>query len=116
MAINGINNNLIEFTLSNAQKNSAAKKVEDYNKKGLDNADKKELMDACKHFEGVFLNMLLKQMRNTVQKTEISEAVSGREMYESMLDETIIDTVSKRGDLGIAKAMYKQLSSEKNTK
>jgi flagellar protein FlgJ len=75
--------------------------------------DKKhlDLKKATQQFEGYFVNELLKEMRKTVPKdTLIKDDGDGQEIFQGMMDQTLSDSMSSRGDLGMAKMMYDQLA------
>ncbi len=77
--------------------------------------DDAKLKEACQGFESLFLNMMLKEMRKTVPKNETSNSYA-MGMYQEMLDEEIAENASKGKGIGIADAMYRQLSNKlKNT-
>jgi len=77
--------------------------------------DDAKLKEACEGFESYFLNMMLKEMRKTVPESESSNSYA-MSMYQEMLDEEIAETASKGKGIGIADAMYSQLSMKlKNT-
>ncbi len=69
--------------------------------------DDAKLKEACQGFESLFLNMMLKEMRKTVPENESSYAMG---LYQEMLDEEIAETASQGKGIGIADAMYNQLS------
>ncbi|TCO78814.1 rod-binding protein [Marinisporobacter balticus] len=75
-----------------------------------DSKDEEKLKDACRQFESVFMNMLMKNMRNTIHDDGIMEKSYAREMFEGMLDEKIADEASKGEGMGLAQQMYKQLA------
>ncbi len=75
--------------------------------------DKKhqDLKKATQQFEGYFLHELLKEMRKTVPKdTLLGDDGHGQEIFQDMMDQTLSETMSERGDLGMAKMMYDQLA------
>ena len=75
--------------------------------------DKKhlELKKATQQFEGYFVNELLKEMRKTVPKdTLVKDDGDGQEIFQGMMDQTLSEAMSSRGDLGMAKMMYDQLA------
>ncbi len=67
----------------------------------------KALRTAARQFEVVFLNMLMKSMRDASPKDGLfdSEATN---MYTGMLDQQWVDLLSKKG-IGVADVMVKQL-------
>ncbi|WP_129599747.1 rod-binding protein [Anaerophilus nitritogenes] len=86
------------------------KSFEETFKKAQENKDEEKLMDVCRQFEAVFVNMLLKNMRNTIQTDSFIQKSHGREIFEGMLDEQLSEEVAKGEGMGLAKQMYAQLS------
>jgi len=77
--------------------------------------DEAKLKEACQGFESLFLNMMLKEMRKTVPESETGSSYA-MGVFQEMLDEEITETASKGKGIGIADAMYNQLSAKlKNT-
>lgn len=75
--------------------------------------DKKhlDLQKATQQFEGYFLHELLKEMRKTVPDDKLlGDQGNGQATFRDMMDQTLTDSMSKRGDMGIAKMMYDQLA------
>lgn len=69
----------------------------------------KELMDACKDFETLFVKQMLDSMRKTVNKADKSEDNGGKKYFEDMLYSNYAEKITERANLGIAKMMYQQL-------
>lgn len=114
-----VNNISLQNNLSQAQVKSAEQKTESFKEtleKAKENNDPKALKSVCKNFEAIFVNMLLKNMRNTVVDGGLIEKSHAREIFEGMLDEKIAEEVSKGQGIGIAKLMYEQLSKNMNSK
>lgn len=76
----------------------------------LKSDDEKKMMQACKDFEAIFVNIMLKQMRNTINQSELVEKSYAREMFESMHDEKLSEEMTKGSGIGLAQELYKQLS------
>lgn len=76
------------------------------------NNDEKELKKACQEFEALMLDMIYKQMKATVIKSQLVEEEPGREIFESMLDEEIARQAAEAGGIGLADSLYKQLSRQ----
>ena len=75
--------------------------------------DKKhlDLQKATQQFEAYFVNELLKEMRKTVPKdTLVQDDGNGQDIFQGMMDQTLSEKMSSRGDLGMAKMMYDQLA------
>lgn len=72
--------------------------------------DDEAIKEVCQQFESLFIGMLLKQMRSTVQDGGLTEKSQARETFESMLDEEMAKEMAENGGIGIADLMYKALS------
>ena len=68
----------------------------------------KALRQAAAQFEAVFMNMLMKSMRETLAQDGPFDSQTTR-MYTGMLDQQLAQKMSERG-LGLADMMIKQLS------
>lgn len=73
--------------------------------------DPQKLMEVCRQFEAIFVNMMLKQMRATVTEGGLTEKSHARGIYESLHDEKLAEEISKGQGVGLAKELYKQLTS-----
>lgn len=62
---------------------------------------------AARQFEALFLNMLLKSMRDATPKDDLMESEQSR-LYLSMLDQQFSQTMAARG-IGLAEIMVRQL-------
>jgi flagellar protein FlgJ len=71
-------------------------------------APEKAVRDAAKQFETLFINQLLKSMRDATPQDGIMDSEQTR-MYTGMLDQQLAQAMSQRG-IGLADVMVKQLS------
>jgi flagellar protein FlgJ len=69
-----------------------------------------EIKKVCQQFEAIFINMLFKQMRNTITEGGLTEKSQARETFEGMLDEEMSKAIAEGGGFGIAEMMTKALS------
>jgi flagellar protein FlgJ len=80
--------------------------------------DDAALKKECQDFESIFIGMVFKEMRNTIDKSDIfsdtGETSSAMNTYQGMLDDEYSKAMSKRG-IGLADVMYKQLSREEKS-
>ena len=76
--------------------------------------DDKRLKEACRELESVFINMVFKRMRATVDRGGLIKESYGERLFQSMLDEEFARKASKGQGLGIADMLYQQLSGNKN--
>lgn len=71
------------------------------------------LKNACKQFEAVFVNMMLKTMRDTLKDEDDMFSSGESQMFTGMLDEKISEKISDNG-IGIWQSMYENLSKQMN--
>jgi peptidoglycan hydrolase FlgJ len=69
--------------------------------------EKKRLKASCQEFESFMTGYMLKSMRATVMRAE--EPDQARQVYESMMDETLAREMSKTHSNGLADLLYRQL-------
>ena len=67
-----------------------------------------DLKSVAEDFEAIFLHKMLESMRKTVPKSGLLESFSA-DMYQSMFDEELANEMAKKGEIGLANMMYKQL-------
>ena len=78
--------------------------------KAIEEKDEKKLKKACSELEAIFVNMMFKQMRNTVQKSGLVDGGSAEEMFEDMLFDKYAEEVSTGQGTGLGDVLYKQLA------
>ena len=73
--------------------------------------DQEELKKLAKQFESIFVNLLMKSMRETVPKEGMLSSFS-MDMYQSLFDEEVANVMSesKGKGIGLADVLYNQLS------
>ncbi len=70
-----------------------------------------QLGKLAEDFESVFLELVLKNMRNTVQKSELVDGGNGEEIFRGLLDAEYSKSLSSQKNSGIAESIEKQLVS-----
>lgn len=65
---------------------------------------------ALKELEGVFLHLLLKEMRKSVPEGGLLGDSPAQKMFQEMLDEVYAQKMADSGQLGIAKSMADQIA------
>jgi len=77
----------------------------------LENKSEKELMEAAKQFEAVFINKLFKAMDSTVHRTGMFSGGRGEKMFRSMFFDEIAKSASSdpTTSFGFAKQVYEQM-------
>ena len=72
---------------------------------------KSKLFEQCQEFESIFVKMMLKEMRNSVDKKD--SLLSGgwaEDIYQDMLDDKYSESMAKTARFGFAEQLYKQLA------
>lgn len=93
----------------------ATKALEDAKKSAIDTSgisaeqESKRLREACQGFEAMFLDIMFKEMRNTVPENTLFGESQGEKIWHSMLDTEMMQNVAKSGGVGIADMMYDNL-------
>lgn len=87
----------------------------DLEKKGLPiqsankNNDPKEIKKAAQMMEGFFIQMLLKEMDKTVNRSGFLDGGFAEEIFRGMLQEKMGDEMAKAGGLGLGQMIEKQM-------
>ena len=71
--------------------------------------ESKRLREACVGFEAMFLDIMFREMRNTVPENTLFGESQGEKIWHSMLDTELMQNVAKSGGVGIADMMYDNL-------
>jgi flagellar protein FlgJ len=72
-------------------------------------SEKRALNQACKEFEALFWEELLKGMRKTIPKSEFWGNRREEELYTSLYDQGLSVALSERGGLGLAEMLMGQI-------
>jgi flagellar protein FlgJ len=78
-----------------------------------DNApiDKKSpLFAQCREFESIFVKIMIKEMRATVQKDGLMSGGWAEEVFSDMLDDEYAVSMSETASFGLAEQLYRQLA------
>ena len=72
---------------------------------------KSDLFKQCREFESIFVKMMLKEMRATVDKSD--SLVSGgwaEDIFQDMLDDEYSKSMAETANFGLADQLYRQLA------
>ena len=72
--------------------------------------DKVKLKEACKQFESIFINYLLKSIRATVPDGGLFQKGVAYDIVLSMHDQALAEDISQNGGIGLAQQLYEELS------
>ena len=60
-------------------------------------------------FEGIFLEIVLKSMRETVDKSQLTDGGNGEQIFQSMLDSEYAKNLASQRTTGLAASIEQQL-------
>jgi Rod binding domain-containing protein len=72
---------------------------------------KSKLYEQCQEFESIFVKMMLKEMRKSVDKSD--SLISGgwaEDIYQDMLDDEYSKSIAAKAGFGLSEQLYKQLA------
>ncbi len=113
MKINDINS-AIQAQTVNAniqQKDQRVASFESALQKAAESQDLAQLKKVAADFEEIFMNMLLKSMRQTVGDSGLIEKDNQTQTFETMLDEAFAEKLADAGGVGISDLIVKQFES-----
>jgi len=76
---------------------------------GLSEQKLKQIHKVSQDFEALFTGMMMKSMRSTVAKDKLTGGGHGEEVFRSMLDQEYAAAAAKRGSLGLAPMIEKDI-------
>jgi Rod binding domain-containing protein len=68
-----------------------------------------EIKKAAEEFQSLFIEMMLKSMRDTVKQDSLTGGGHGEEVYGSLLDREYAMAISRRGNIGLADMVERQM-------
>jgi len=71
-----------------------------------------QLKEACCELESLFINYLLKEMRQTIDKSGFISGGRAEEIYTSMLDTHMAKQLAHKGGIGLSSIFMEQLSKD----
>ena len=77
--------------------------------KAFDDNDKKRLKEVSQDFESVFMGIIYKEMRATIQKSDLFPESNATQIFESMLDDEIAKKASNAGGIGLGDMIYNHM-------
>lgn len=79
--------------------------------KGLNDKESKELAlkRAAKEFESLFIYEMLKAMRKTVPEDGLFQGITGKDTYQTIVDQQFASALAEKGGLGLADVIYRQV-------
>ena len=111
MQIAGISSSSMISNLDSVQakaKGDFAEHLAQETEKAQQAKDDTKLKKTCQDLEAVFLNIMMTNMRKTVDKSKLVDS-SQEETMTSMLDAEMTKDMAKAGGIGLADMLYRQL-------
>ena len=82
---------------------------------GAVEGDEKVTKEVAQQFEAIFINMMLKSMREATDRSGLLDSETTK-TYESMFDQQLSTELSANGTFGIAQALQNQLNQSPEAK
>ena len=82
---------------------------------GAVQGDEKVTKEVAQQFEAIFINMMLKSMREATDRSGLLDSESTK-TYESMFDQQLSTELAANGTFGIAQALQNQLNLSPKSK
>jgi len=82
----------------------------------LTEKQRQQAKKAAQEFEGLFISMMMKSMRETTGKDTLTGGGRGEEIFRSMLDDQYVAETVKRGGFGLARQIEKDIIKQESRK
>ncbi len=89
--------------------NSADQEFKQILDKAVASKEDKQLKEAAKQFEALFIYQMFSKMRETVEKGGLLEETMGEKIFQGMLDQEISLKAADNRSFGLAEVIYQQL-------
>ena len=76
----------------------------------------RQAREACAEFEALFINMMLKELRSTVNKSGLMDGGKAEELYTGLMDTQISRDLATQGGIGLAAMLYRQMAAESDAR
>ena len=75
-----------------------------------------KLQETCIELESLFISYLLKEMRQTIEKSGFISGGRAEEIYTSLLDTHMSKEFAHKGGIGLSSIFMEQLRQKENVK
>ena len=72
-------------------------------------AEEEKLRKACTDFEALFINQILRTMRQTLPKGGLLKEGPERDIFQSLFDQELSRDIAGRKGLGLGEMIYRQM-------
>lgn len=106
--------NIVDQLRQDGETNNISKSFTGQTDSAEGDSRKEKLKNTAEEMEGLFLNMMMKQIRKTIPETSFSgEKSQGKKMFQAKLDRKYAEQMAENKSFGIAEAIYEQFTGEK---
>jgi len=77
-----------------------------------ESSDDTQLKKACDDFESILVNMMFKEMRETVGESGFISGGFGEDVFSDLRDRELSQMAARSGALGLSQVLYRQLSAD----
>ncbi len=100
---------IVKQNLAVSSQNNIQNKVSALSNK---NAKEAELKEACEGFEAIFINSMMKSMRQSLPGDALMDESHGMNIYKSMYDQYLSEQASKSNtSIGVKEFLFQQLKN-----
>ncbi len=90
----------------------AMRRLEDIRRRvASEGSDDRALRKAAEELESLFIQELLKEMRNTVPRSGLMESAPGRDIHTTLIDMQLSRQLAREGGIGLADMIYDSLKA-----
>jgi Rod binding domain-containing protein len=75
-------------------------------------SEEQKIAEATRHFEALLVRQILKETQKTVFKSNYTDDSTAAEIYRDLVSNELANSISKSGDLGLARTLERQLTCQ----
>ncbi|MDD6330895.1 MAG: rod-binding protein [Clostridium sp.] len=103
---------LYQSDMSNVNASALSSKLKQAN---ASEATDEELLDACKEFESYLIEQVMKQVQDSIPKSDEEKDNKYLDYFGDMMLQEYASVLTEQGDLGIAQKLYESMKNNART-
>ena len=103
---------LYQSDMSNVNASALSSKLKQTNAR---EATDEELLDACKEFESYLIEQVMKQVQDSIPKSDEEKDNKYLDYFGDMMLQEYASVLTEQGDLGIAQKLYESMKNNART-
>ena len=103
---------LYQSDMSNVNASALSSKLKQTN---ASEATDEELLDACKEFESYLVEQVMKQVQDSIPKSDEEKDNKYLDYFGDMMLQEYASVLTEQGDLGIAQKLYESMKNNART-